>query len=60
MSENNDIREIYANRSFEEVRIAVLENSKLSDLFWERNNNVSLVGNIYKGVVENVLPGISS
>lgn len=60
MNENNDIKEIYSNRSFEEVRIAVLENSKLSELFWERNNNVSLVGNIYKGIVENVLPGISS
>ncbi len=54
------IREIYSNRSFEEIRIAVIENSKLVDLFWERNTSQSLVGNIYKGVVENVLPGISS
>lgn len=53
-------KEIYANRSFEEIRIAVIENSKLSDLFWERTNHLSLVGNIYKGIVENVLPGISS
>ncbi|MEF3280383.1 MAG: Rne/Rng family ribonuclease [Elusimicrobiota bacterium] len=53
-------KEIYANRSFEETRIAVMENSKLSELFWKRDNNESLVGNIYKGVVENVLPGISS
>lgn len=53
-------KEIYANRSFEEIRIAVVENSRLSDLFWERTNHMSLVGNIYKGIVENVLPGISS
>lgn len=53
-------KEIYANRSFEEIRIAVLENSKLAELFWERTTHLSLVGNIYKGIVENVLPGISS
>lgn len=57
---NNIKKEIYANRSFEEIRIAVVENSRLTELFWERNKNHSLVGNIYKGVVENVLPGISS
>jgi len=60
MMENNKSIEIYANRSFDEIRIAVLENSKLVELFWERTGNTSLVGNIYKGVVENVLPGISS
>jgi ribonuclease G len=60
MMENNKSIEIYANRSFDEIRIAVLENSKLVELFWERSGNTSLVGNIYKGVVENVLPGISS
>ncbi len=57
---NGGRKEIYANRSFEEIRIAVVENSRLSDLFWERTNHSSLVGNIYKGIVENVLPGISS
>ena len=52
--------EIYSNRSFDEIRIAVIENSRLAEIFWERSSNASLVGNIYKGVVENVLPGISS
>lgn len=53
-------REIFANTSFEETRIAILENSRLAELFWERRGNTNIVGNIYKGVVENVLPGISS
>lgn len=52
--------EILANTSFEETRIAVLENNKLVELLWERKSAQSIVGNIYKGVVENVLPGISS
>ncbi len=53
-------REILANVNAEEVRIAILENGKLVELFWERKNQQNLVGNIYKGVIENVLPGISS
>ena len=53
-------REILANVNSEEVRIAILENGKLVELFWERKNQQNLVGNIYKGVIENVLPGISS
>jgi ribonuclease G len=37
-----------------------LENDRLVELQWERRNSKSIVGNIYKGKVENVLPGISS
>jgi len=53
-------KEIFANTSFEETRIAILENGKLSELFWERRSSGNIVGNIYKAIVENVLPGISS
>jgi len=53
-------REILANTNFEETRIAILENGHLAELLWERKNSQNIVGNIYKGVVENVLPGISS
>lgn len=61
MEKNNEIKkEIYANTSFEETRIAVLEDNMLSELFWERRSIGNIVGNIYKGRVENVLPGISS
>jgi ribonuclease G len=53
-------KEIFANTSFEETRIAILEEGKLSELYWERRSSGNIVGNIYKAVVENVLPGISS
>ena len=46
--------------SFEETRIAILEDGRLAELLWERKSSENIVGNIYKGVVENVLPGISS
>lgn len=53
-------REILANTSFEETRIAIVEDGQLNELLWERRGAQSIVGNIYKGEVENVLPGISS
>jgi len=53
-------REVLANTSFEETRIAILENGRLSELHWERKSSQNIVGNVYKGTVENVLPGISS
>jgi ribonuclease G len=53
-------REILANTNFEETRIAILENGRMAELLWERKSSQNIVGNIYKGVVENVLPGISS
>jgi len=53
-------KEIFANTSFEETRIAILEDGRLAELFWERRSNTNIVGNIYKATVENVLPGISS
>ncbi|MBI5246441.1 MAG: Rne/Rng family ribonuclease, partial [Elusimicrobia bacterium] len=53
-------REVLANTNFEETRIAILENGRLSELHWERKSSQNIVGNVYKGTVENVLPGISS
>ncbi|MBI4422146.1 MAG: Rne/Rng family ribonuclease [Elusimicrobia bacterium] len=53
-------REILANTSFEETRVGILEDGRLVELLWERRSAQNIVGNIYKGVVENVLPGISS
>ncbi len=52
--------EVLVNTSFEETRIAILENERVNELVWERRGALNIVGNIYKGTVENVLPGISS
>jgi ribonuclease G len=53
-------REILVNSSPEETRVAVLENNQLIELLIERTESEKIVGNIYKGKIENVLPGISS
>lgn len=52
--------EVLVNTSFEETRVAILENGRLNELMWERRGSLNIVGNIYKASVENVLPGISS
>ncbi len=53
-------QEIIANCTPDETRIAVFEDEKLVELGIERKDSEKIVGNIYKGKVENVLPGISS
>jgi len=54
------VREILVNCSREETRVAVVEDQQLIELLIERSEAAKIVGNIYKGRVENVLPGISS
>jgi len=43
-----------------ETRVAVLENNDLVELYIERNSDSMSVGNIYKGPVTKVLPGMDS
>jgi ribonuclease G len=43
-----------------EVRIALLEDDKLVEIHVERRGKERLVGNIYKGRVANVLPGMQA
>jgi ribonuclease E len=44
----------------EEVRIAVLEDDKLQQLFLERTSQEHIVGNIHKGIVVNLVPNIEA
>ena len=37
---------------------AILQEGKLIDYLFELNNNQKVVGNIYKGKVINILPGM--
>ena len=53
-------KEILVNCSNEETRVAVLGDNQLVELLIERSEAAKIVGNIYKGKIENVLPGISS
>nr|MDA8211808.1 Rne/Rng family ribonuclease [Clostridia bacterium] len=53
-------KEIIVNVTEEETRAAVLEDQTLVELYIERSLNQRLVGNIYKGKIENVLPGMQA
>ena len=53
-------KDIVIDMSEAEVRAALLENGKVVEFFFERAAEKRLAGNIFKGVVENVLPGIQS
>ena len=53
-------REIAINASTLEVRVALLEDNELAEFFLERNRQVGLAGNIYKGKVTRVLPGMQA
>src|SRR5213593_1447627 len=44
----------------EEIRIAILENGVLEELYVERTSHESYVGNIYKGRVVNIEPSIQA
>ncbi|MGE3273601.1 MAG: ribonuclease E/G [Vicinamibacterales bacterium] len=43
-----------------ETRVAILEDDQLAEIFVERERNRGVVGNVYKGRVSKVLPGMQS
>jgi ribonuclease G len=52
--------EILINVSPTETRVAVVENGMLQEVSLERNSHVGYLGNIYKGTVSRVLPGMQA
>lgn len=52
--------ELLVNVTPRETRVAVIENGMLQETFIERANRRGLVGNIYKGCVCRVLPGMQA
>ena len=53
-------KQIVVNVQVHESRIAILEDGHLEELQVERPDQRRLIGNIYKGKVEQVLPGIQA
>jgi len=53
-------RNIVINAGISETRVAVVDNGLLTELSLERKRHRSIVGNVYKGVVTNVLPGMQA
>jgi ribonuclease G len=51
---------ILINRAFGETRVALLEDGSAAELYVERDHDLGLVGNIYKGRTTRVLPGMQA
>jgi ribonuclease G len=53
-------KEILVSVGVGEQRVAVLEDGKPAEVYLERPGRRSIAGNVYKGVVDNVLPGMEA
>lgn len=53
-------REIFVNVEGKETRVAIKEEGRVSEIHIERGSDEGIVGNIYKGVVTDVLPGMEA
>ncbi|TCO79972.1 Rne/Rng family ribonuclease [Marinisporobacter balticus] len=54
------MKKIIVDSSLNQTRVAVLEDKELVELYIERETNRRTVGNIYKGRIANVLPGMQA
>lgn len=54
------IKQILINNSLFFDQIAILQDGKLHDFLYEEKDNESYLGNIYKGRVVNILPGMDA
>ena len=52
--------EILINVTPQETRVAVVENGVLQEIYIERARQLGIVGNIYKGKVARILPGMQA
>src|SRR5271157_618628 len=53
-------KELFISSSPHETKVAILEDSELVEVYFERDVESGLVGGIYKGRVRRVLPGMQS
>src|SRR5690606_38438586 len=53
-------KEMIISSNDHETRVAILEDDLVAEIFVERERNRGVVGNVYKGRVSKVLPGMQS
>jgi ribonuclease G len=53
-------KEILVSVEVSEQRVAVLEDGVVGEVYLERPGRRSIAGNVYKGIVDNVLPGMEA
>ncbi|MDR3763596.1 MAG: ribonuclease, partial [Acidobacteriota bacterium] len=53
-------KELYVSTTPHETKVALVEDDQLAEIYFERENEYTLAGSIYKGRVTRVLPGMQS
>lgn len=53
-------KELFVSSTPHQTKVALVENDQLSEVYFERENEYTLAGSIYKGRVTRVLPGMQS
>jgi ribonuclease G len=53
-------KELFVSSTPHETKVALVEDDQLAEVFYERENEYTLAGSIYKGRVTRVLPGMQS
>jgi ribonuclease G len=53
-------KELFVSSTPHETKVAIVEEDQLSEIYYERENEYTLAGSIYKGRVTRVLPGMQS
>ena len=54
------MKEILIQQDEDKIGVALVENQQLSEIYFEQRERRQLLGRIYKGKVENVLPGMQA
>ena len=54
------MNEIFIDVGFSESRVAVIDEGELAEIYIDRQSRERIAGNIYKGRIENVLPGMQA
>ncbi len=60
MNHSSMLSELVINVTSHETRVALVENGLLSELHIERESEKGIAGNIYKGRIQRVLPGMQA
>jgi ribonuclease G len=53
-------KELFVSSTPHETKVAIVEDDQLTEIYFERENEYTLAGSIYKGRVTRVLPGMQS
>src|SRR5579883_839137 len=53
-------KELFVSSTPHQTKVALVENDTLAEVYFERENEYTLAGSIYKGRVTRVLPGMQS